>query len=78
MPMTFVLVGRTGTEVIRRTVHLMFVDCVGCHNVGPTMEPPEPLAQRHKYLENENFVSRRHEINRMLEGDSIGSMKKIR
>ena len=76
MTVTFVLVYRKGMEVVRVTVRLVFVNCLGCLNLGSTVKLPEAQPndedERPKWLENENFIlSRYQRFHQMLEGTRL-------
>ena len=71
MTVTFVLVYRKGMEVVRVTVRLVFVNCLGCLNLGSTVKLPEaqPFAHLSKWLP-EN-VSRIRNNDTRLEGTRL-------
>ena len=76
MKITFVLFDRNETEVARCTVRLVFVNCLGCLNLGSTVKLPEAQPndedERPKWLENENFIlSRYQRSHQMLEGTRL-------
>ena len=59
MKITFVLFDRNETEVARCTVRLVFVNCLGCLNLGSTVKLPEaqPFAHLSKWLpENDSLI----------------------